>query len=63
MSYFVINKCEVRACLHWRVTNECAKNGRSIEIALKWAASLHNSKICLARKQIDQFRLEQMLEK
>ena len=62
MSCFVVNYCELRACQHWRIDNKCTKNNVSIAKSLKYVTNLHNSKICQVRKQVDQYRLKNLLE-
>ena len=62
MSYFVVKYCEIRACQHWRINNQCIKNETLISDSLKYSADMHNSNICEIRKQIDKYRLEHMLE-
>jgi hypothetical protein len=62
MSYFVVNYCEIRACQHWRIHNQCIKNETLISASIKYSADMHDSKWCEIRKQIDRYRLEHMLE-
>ncbi len=63
MSVFVVNFCELKACLHWRINNRCVLNSMLIAPAIKYTLNLHNSTVCEVRKQVNQYRLEHMLEK
>ena len=62
MSCFVVNYCELRACQHWRIYNKCVKNNMSIVDGAKYVKNLHNSSVCEVRRQIDKYRLENLLE-
>jgi len=62
MLHFVVNYCELRACQHWRIDNKCTKNNLPIADSIKHVANMHDSSVCEVRKQIDKYRLEQMLE-
>jgi hypothetical protein len=62
MSCFVVNYCDLRACQHWRIDNKCIKHNVSMADSAKYVINLHNSSVCEVRKQIDKYRLEQMLE-
>ena len=62
MQNFVVKKCEMRACLYWRLGDECIKDGMNISKSIKYSSHLHNSEICQIRKQIDVYRLTHMLE-
>ena len=62
MSYFVVKKCEMRACLYWRLKDRCIKHGMDIGSSVKYSAHLHSSETCQIRKQIDVYRLNHMLE-
>ena len=62
MSHFVVKYCELRACQHWRIDNQCTKNGQSISDSLKYVANIHDSSVCEVRRQIDKYRLENLLE-
>tara|TARA_Y100001936_G_scaffold100477_1_gene98794 strand:+ start:4110 stop:4307 length:198 start_codon:yes stop_codon:yes gene_type:complete len=62
MSYFVVKYCELKACQHWRLGNTCTKDGLPIAENLKYVADLHDSSICQVRKQINEYRLEHLLE-
>lgn len=63
MSFFVIKSCQLNGCLHWRVGDKCAKHDMWIPNHIKFTANMHDSSVCEARKQINKYRLEQMLEK
>ena len=63
MSYFVVNSCGLRACLNWRMGDTCAKNNMLISSQIAYLANMHDAQVCEVRKQLDQYRLEQMLEK
>ena len=62
MSCFVVNYCELRACQHWRIDNKCVKHNVSIPDSVKHVQNLHNSSVCEIRRQIDKYRLENLLE-
>ena len=62
MLYFVVEICELKACQHWRLGDNCVKNHTSIAESVKYCSNLHDSARCQVRKQIDNYRLEQMLE-
>jgi len=62
MSFFVVNSCSLKACLNWRIGNKCVKNKMHIPTAIKYIANMHDSSVCEVRRQIDVYRLEQMLE-
>ena len=62
MSRFVVNYCELRACQHWRMDNKCVKNNQPISSSLKYVANMHDSSVCEIRRQIDTYRLENLLE-
>lgn len=62
MLYFVVEICELKACQHWRLGDNCVKNRTSIAESVKYCSNLHDSERCQVRKQIDNYRLEQMLE-
>ena len=63
MSNFVVKYCSLTACQHWRLANKCAKNGMSMADSVKYLANMHDSSVCEVRKQLDKYRLEQLLEK
>ena len=62
MLYFVVEICELKACQHWRLGDNCVKHNASIADSIKYCSNLHDSKRCQVRKQVDTYRLEQMLE-
>lgn len=62
MLNFVVNYCELRACQHWRIDNNCIKHNLPIASSIKYVANIHDSSICKVRQQIDQYRLEHLLE-
>jgi hypothetical protein len=62
MSRFVVKYCELRACQHWRIDNHCTKNDQLISDSLKYVANMHDSSVCEVRRQIDRYRLENLLE-
>ena len=62
MSCFVVNYFVLRACQHWRIDNKCVKNNMSISDGAKYVKNLHNSSVCEVRRQIDKYRLENLLE-
>ena len=63
MSFFVVNSCTVKACLNWRMGDICVKHNMHIPTCAKYLANMHDSSVCEVRRQIDKYRLEQMLEK
>lgn len=63
MSFFVVNSCQVKACLNWRIGDTCVKNLMHIPTTVKYVANMHDASICEVRRQIDKYRLEQILEK
>ena len=62
MSHFVVKYCELKACQHWRIDNKCVKNKMPIANSIKYIANMHDSDVCEVRRQIDKYRLVQMLE-
>ena len=62
MLCFVVNNCELRACQHWRIGNKCTKHNLSIIENAKYVQNIHNSSVCEVRRQIDNYRLEHLLE-
>jgi len=62
MLNFVVQYCELKGCQHWRLGNQCRKNGALIAPSLPLVATMHDSTICEVRKQSDQYRLEHLLE-
>ena len=62
MLRFVVNYCELKACQHWRMNNKCTKNNLLIAKSLKYVANMHDASVCEIRRQIDEYRLENLLE-
>ena len=62
MSNFVVNYCELRACQHWRIDNKCTKHNQPIADSLKYVANMHDSSVCEVHRQIDRYRLDNLLE-
>ncbi len=62
MSNFVVNYCKLRACQHWRIDNKCIYHNQSLADSFKYVANMHDSSICEVRRQIDKYRLENLLE-
>ena len=62
MLQFVVKKCELEGCNHWRPGNQCAKNGLSIESQLQFAAMMHDGEECQIRSQLNKYRLTNILE-
>ena len=62
MLRFVVNYCELKACQHWRIDNKCTKNNMLIAQSLKYVANMHDSSVCEVRRQIDEYRLKNLLE-
>jgi len=63
MSVFAVKSCTLKACLNWRIYDKCVKDGVSIKPQIKYIANMHDSSVCEVRRQINQFRLERVLEK
>lgn len=63
MSLFVVEHCNMKACLNWRMNNKCVKDGTYIDFQIKYISDIHDSVNCEIRKQLNKYRLEQMLEK
>jgi len=62
MLYFVVNSCETKGCNHWRPGGNCAKNLMYIPSSVKYVANIHDATTCQVRKQVDEYRLNKMLE-
>lgn len=62
MSFFVVKYCQVKACLNWRLGNNCVKDRMHIPSSVPYIADLHDSFTCEVRKQINKYRLQYMLE-
>ena len=63
MSNFVINYCALKACQHWRLHNKCSKDGLPVtKQSLGYLANIHDNSKCEIRRQIDKYRLENLLE-
>ena len=62
MLRFVVNYCGLKACQHWRIDNKCTKNNVLIASSLKYVANMHDSSVCEVRRQIDEYRLKNLLE-
>ena len=63
MPFFAVKECTLKACQSWRVGNKCVRDGAYIPAYLKYLANMHDGSICKIRKQLDKYRLEQILEK
>jgi len=64
MSFFVVKKCTTKACLLWRIGNQCVRDGASMEFILKYNIAItHPVSICEVRRQMDNYKLERLLEK
>jgi hypothetical protein len=63
MLFFAIDSCELKACQNWRINNKCVKDEMSIPDSLRYVANIHSNDTCQVRKQIDEYRLTEMLEK
>ncbi len=61
MLFFVVPSCTVKACQNWRIDNHCVKDNMHIATASKYIANMHDGGNCEVRKQIDVYRLENML--
>ncbi len=62
MAVFAVEFCELKACQNWRPGDRCIKNGMDIETAIKYIATIHDGDVCAIRKQIDIYRLNELLE-
>jgi len=62
MSNFVVQYCPMRACQQWRLGNKCSLHGFDIAKNMQYVANMHDSSICEVRRQIDQYRLKNLLE-
>ncbi len=62
MLFFAIDSCTQRGCINWRLNNQCAKDSMSIPANKNYIANIHDNATCEVRKQIDKYRLEEMLE-
>ncbi len=62
MLFFVVENCELKACQNWRLGDNCVKDNMHIPTCIHYAANMHDSTICQVRKQIDEYRLTEMLE-
>ena len=62
MTYLVVDKCEKRACLHWRQPSNCIKHSMYLPSQMKYVANIHDADTCQVRKQIDMYRLTKMIE-
>ena len=62
MSYFVVKYCELKACQHWRLDNQCVKDGEPIDSSIQHIANMHDSSVCQIREQMDIYRLQNLLE-
>jgi len=63
MSFFDIKICTQRACINWRIGDICAKDNMYIPNYIKYSANIHDSEMCEVRRQINTFRLQELLEK
>jgi hypothetical protein len=63
MLFFAVDSCALKGCLSWRMGNKCAKDQMDIHTMLKYSANIHDSENCLIRKQMNDYRLTNMLEK
>lgn len=62
ISVFVVPKCKVRGCQHYRQGDRCAKDGFSIEAQMRFVAMMHESDLCEVRRQMNTYRLNKMLD-
>ena len=63
MSFFVVKYCTLKACLNWRIGGKCTKDGKDIPKQMKYVVNIHDSSVCEIRRQLDKYRLENLLEK
>jgi len=62
MQYFVINSCPNNGCQHWRNRDRCVKHGQDIYQQINYLMYMHDSDFCQARKQVDNYRLTNLIE-
>jgi hypothetical protein len=62
MSNFVVQYCPMKACQQWRLGNKCSLHGFDVAKNMEYVATMHDSSICEVRRQIDQYRLKNLLE-
>jgi hypothetical protein len=62
MSNFVVHYCPMKACQQWRLGDKCSLDGFDINKNMQYVANMHDSSICEIRRQIDQYRLKNLLE-
>ena len=63
MQYFVVDSCTTKGCLFNREGIRCVKDSMRISHQLTYfGANLHDAAICEVRRQIDIYRLTNMLE-
>lgn len=64
MSFFVVKKCTTKACVLWRLNNQCAQDGLHIQTAInRNKANTHPASLCEVRRQINLYKLKNLLEK
>jgi hypothetical protein len=63
MLFFDIKFCSSKACLNWRPSNKCIKDSMHIPTAVNFIANIHDASTCEVRKQIDIYKLTNILEK
>ena len=62
MSNFVVHYCPMRACQQWRLGDKCSLDDFDITKNMQYVANMHDSSICEIRRQIDEYRLKNLLE-
>jgi len=60
--FLFIESCTQRACLYWRTNNLCMKHDTYIPSQMQYLANIHDASTCQVRKQIDVYRLTEMIE-
>lgn len=53
----------MQGCQLWRTGYQCAKHGTEIEPAISVLANIHDESICEVRRQINIFRMHDLLER
>jgi len=63
MSFFVVESCALKGCNNWRLGNKCSKDKMYIPSAIQYIANIHDDDTCIVRRQINTYRLSEILEK
>ena len=60
--YFNVTECNKSGCQSWRIGNKCTWHGMSMEFLFKTKIRLHDPVTCKVRRQLDIYRVEEMLD-